>query len=219
MFSTDLSLEFAGNGQVSDNDLRLVMGVRARSEAAFSELHRLYSNRLYRTIFSITKNHADTEDVLQDTLMRAYLALDSFEGRSKLLSWLTRIAVNSSLMAPRKRRVRYEASLDSLPSSEDEILQLQVKDPGLNPEEACLQLENGLQLERAIAGLKPALRTVVQIQMSQECSMKETAQSLNLSVATVKARLHRARQRISKRMQSKARMNPPRTSTSNQRLQ
>lgn len=63
-----------------------VAAVSAESEAAFAELHRLYARRLYSTIFSIMKNHEDAEDVLQETLMRAYLALGSFECRSKLYS-------------------------------------------------------------------------------------------------------------------------------------
>ena len=62
--------------------------------------------------------------------MRAYLALGSFEGRSKLYSWLTRIAINSSLMALRKRRVRREASFEPLSCCEDEMPQLQIKISG-----------------------------------------------------------------------------------------
>ena len=61
--------------------------------------------------------------------MRAYLALGSFEGRSKLYSWLTRIAINSSLMALRKRCVRREASFEPLSCCEDDMPQFQIKDP------------------------------------------------------------------------------------------
>jgi len=196
-----------------------VVAVSAESEAAFAELHRLYARRLFSTIFSIMKNHEDAEDVLQETLMRAYLALGSFEGRSKLYSWLTRIAINSSLMALRKRRVRREASFEPLSCCEDEMPQLQIKDPSPNPEESYLQLERSLRTLNAMTELKLPLRTVLQLQMSGECSIREIARSLDLSEASVKSRLHRARRRLAKRTQSGTRILPPHTGTAGQMFQ
>ena len=193
-----------------------VAAVSAESEAAFAELHRLYARRLYSTILSIMNNHEDAEDVLQETLMRAYLALGSFEGRSKLYSWLTRIAINSSLMALRKRRVRREASFEPLSCCEDEMPQLQIKDPSPNPEESYLQLERSLRTLNAMAELELPLRTVLQIQMSRDCSIREIARSLDLSEASVKSRLHRARRRLAKRTQSGTRILPPHTGTAGQ---
>lgn len=206
MHSADVSLEFIGNELVIQSDVRLVKTAGAGSEATFSELHRLYAHRLYRTIFVITQNHEDAEDALQDALLRAYLALDTFEGRSKLFSWLTRIAINSALMTLRKHRVRREASLESLSFSEDEVPQLQVNDTRPNPEEVCLQIERTRSVARAMTKLKPALREVVQLQMSRECSMKELARTLNVSVAAVKARLHRGRRLLTKRAQDRTRI-------------
>jgi RNA polymerase sigma-70 factor, ECF subfamily len=201
MHSADLSLEHSGNEPDSHCDLVLVAAARAGSEAAFAELHRLYARRLYRTIVSITKNHDDAEDVLQDTLLRAHLALNSFEGRSKLLSWLTRIAINSSLMALRRRRVRRDANFESLSCSDDEAPPLQIKDPSPNPEEVCLQRERSLRTLKAIEDLRLPFRAVLQIQLDRECSVKEIARSLDVSVTAVKSRLHRARRRLAERMQ------------------
>jgi RNA polymerase sigma-70 factor, ECF subfamily len=201
MHSAELSFDYVANGLASQSDLRLIAAARAGSEMAFAELHRLYARRLYRKILSITKNHEDAEDVLQETLMRAYMGLASFEGKSKLISWLTRIAINSSLMSLRKRRARREASFDSSSCNEDETTQLQIKDSSPNPEEFCLQRERSRRVVHALAGLKPPLRTVVQIQLNEECSLKEIAESLNVSVAAVKARLHRARRRLAQRVQ------------------
>jgi RNA polymerase sigma-70 factor (ECF subfamily) len=214
MHSANLPFEFIGNELVSQSDFRLVEAARAGSEAAFADLHRLYAHRLYRTIFAITKNHEDAEDALQNALLRAHLALDTFEGRSKLLSWLTRISINSALMTLRKRRTSREATLESLSSSEDEVPQFQVKDPSPNPEESCLQLERARGMARAVTKLEPALREVIQLQMSRECSMKELARSLDVSVAAVKARLHRARRRIAIRTHSQMK---PRTSVAVQK--
>ena len=104
-----------GNQDAPGRDLELVAAVRAGSNAAFEELESRYSHRLYRRIQSITRNHEDAQDALQETFLRAYLALDSFEGRSQFGSWLTRIAINSALMVLRKRRSRAEVSFE--PSS------------------------------------------------------------------------------------------------------
>jgi len=213
MHSTESSLKYIENHPAVQSDLRLVMAARAGSEAAFAELHRLYAQRLYKKIFSITKNHEDAEDILQETLMRAYLALASFEGRSQLLTWLTRIAINTSLMALRKRHVRHEVHLESMTLVGDEIPELHVRDTSPNPEESCLLDERSRRTSRAIAELKPSLRTVLQIQMSQECSLKEIAGSLDVSIATVKARLYRARRRIANRLPNEVRIFSRRTLT------
>lgn len=197
MHSADLSFERTTKEPIGRSDLGLVTAARAGSHLAFAELHGRYGQRLYKRILSITKNHEEAEDVLQETMMRAYQALGSFEGRSQLISWLTRIAINTSLMALRKRRVRPEASLDFWSSREEE--EPQIKDPKPSPEESCLQHEKRSHVMQAIARLKPALRAVIQLQVSQECSMKELAGSLDVSVATVKARLHRARRRLTER--------------------
>jgi RNA polymerase sigma-70 factor (ECF subfamily) len=213
MHSANFSLRYIENRPVGQSDLGLVMAARTGSEAAFTELHRLYARRLYKKIFSITKNHEDAEDVLQETLMRAYLALASFEGRSQFLSWLTRIAINTSLMALRKRRVRHEGNFASLSLGGDEVAQLHVKDPNPNPEESCLLLETSFRTFRAISELKLPLRTVLQIQMSQECSLNEIATSLDVSVAAVKSRLYRARRRVADRTKDEVRILPSRTGT------
>jgi RNA polymerase sigma factor (sigma-70 family) len=86
----------------------IVSASPAESPVTFEELHAIYSRRLFRTIVRITKSPEDAEDALQDTLLRAHLALGTFEGRSSIYSWLTRIAVNSALMILRKRRARPE---------------------------------------------------------------------------------------------------------------
>ena len=81
------------------------------STMALDELQKEYSSRLFKTILRITKNWEDAEDALQDTFLRAYLALHGFGGRSSVYSWLTRIAINSALMVLRRSRSRPEAFL------------------------------------------------------------------------------------------------------------
>jgi RNA polymerase sigma-70 factor, ECF subfamily len=175
----------------------IVSEVLAGSHKAFAELHATYSRRLYKTIVAITRDSQDAEDALQDTFMRAHLAIDTFEGRSNIYSWLTRIAINSALMILRRKRARPEILFDPQPSASSDTAAFQVKDPALNPEEAYHQRERRTALLLAIRNLDPHLRRPLQMQMSKGASVREISRALNISKAAVKTRLHRARLRLS----------------------
>jgi RNA polymerase sigma-70 factor, ECF subfamily len=179
-----------------ERDAELVNAARAGSTSAFAELQGLYSHHLYRTIFSITKNREDTEDALQETFLRAYLALGSFEGRSTFYSWLTRIAINSALMSLRRHRARPEVSVESLSESNEDSPPFEIVDPGLNPEQICDQSQRCVKMMHAIRKLEPSLRTAIQLQLRHHCSVREIAQALDISAGAVKARLYRARRRL-----------------------
>lgn len=163
----------------------------------FEELHANYSRRLYSTIAAITKNPDDAEDVLQDTFLRACLARDTFEGRSSIYSWLTRIAINSALMVLRKRRVRSEFLFDRQPDDRGESISFEVRDSAPDPEELCVLHQHQLKTLRALRRLHPQLREPIWMQVTHGWPIKEIGRALNISDAAVKARLHRARRQLS----------------------
>jgi RNA polymerase sigma-70 factor (ECF subfamily) len=183
---------------ISRRDEELLAAVRGGSSAAFEELQKLYSNRLYKRILSITKNHEDAEDALQDTFMRAFVALNSFEGRSRLSTWLTRIAINSALMIIRRHRSYVEVSFAPPSRPGADAHEFDIRDSAPNPEEICDLKQRSKRLFRAIEQLDPISRTAIGIRITQKGSMKEIAHTLDVSVATVKARLHRARKKLAK---------------------
>jgi RNA polymerase sigma-70 factor (ECF subfamily) len=188
--------------EAEDCYAELVHAAKAGSHAAFGELQKIHSHRLYKRIVSITRSHEDAEDALQDTFLRAFLALPSFEGRSKFSTWLTRIAINSALMTIRKHRNRPEiTTIDSRRGIEDDIAAFDVCDNDLDPEQFCDQKQRCYARMRAIQRLEPKLRVPMHILVSQEHSMKELAEHLRISVASVKARLHRARKRLRDRIE------------------
>jgi len=196
-FSTTFHQE-NGHESAASRDLELVAAARAGSNAAFEELRGRYSRRLYWRIQAMTRNHEDTEDALQDTFLHAYLALDSFEGRSQFASWLTRIAINSALMVLRRRRKRAEVSFEPPSESNDLGPTMDVPDAALNPEQLYDVRQRSRSALRAVSKLKINLRIPMTTWIERECSMKEVAQTLDLSVAAVKARFHRARKQISR---------------------
>ncbi|MFC5861135.1 RNA polymerase sigma factor [Acidicapsa dinghuensis] len=177
-------------------DLALVTAAQSGSSAAFTELREIYSARIYRTILAITKIHEDAEDALQDTFLRAYLALNNFEGRANFYSWLTRIAINSALMLLRKRRGRPEISFATSADSQDALQVFEFPDAAPTPEQLCDQRQRHLRLMRAIRKLEPRLRAVIEIQMRHDCSVRDIAEMLEISEAAVKSRLYRARARL-----------------------
>jgi RNA polymerase sigma-70 factor, ECF subfamily len=183
-------------------EAELVLAAQEGSKEAFEELRKLHCKRLYATVISMTRSREDTEDVLQDTFFRAYVALKTFEGRSKFGSWLTRIAINSALMTMRKRRRRSEVLVDQLGKSEDEPFALDIRDSRLNPEQLYDQRQRCSRMLRALKTLDPKLQAPIQMRTFNECTIKEVALNLGVSLATAKTRLHRGRRRLRKSLAS-----------------
>jgi RNA polymerase sigma-70 factor, ECF subfamily len=175
----------------------IVAAAQAGSSAAFAELHSIYSGRLYQAILSITRNPHDAEEALQDTFLRAHLAIKKFEGKSKIYSWLTRIAINSALMILRNRRVRSEVLFDPQPDDRREAITFEVRDSAPNPEELCILHQHQHRTLRAIRHLSPHLRVPFRMQIMRGWSIREISRALNISEAAVKSRMHRARLRLS----------------------
>jgi len=181
-------------------DVELVAAARAGSDSAFEELQSRYSGRLYRRLRSMTGNHEDAEDALQETFLRAYLGLQFFEGRSQFGTWITRIAINSALMVLRRRRSRPEVPFEPASEYGEPVATIDVRDMALNPEQHYDVRQRSDRALRAIDKLDIKLRTPMTTWIKQDCSIKEVALSLDLPLATVKSRLHRARKRLTRSM-------------------
>jgi RNA polymerase sigma-70 factor (ECF subfamily) len=196
------SLEFEGFSASSQpeethqRDERLVLAAKTGSTTAFSELFSLYSKNVLRRTLSITGNIQDAEDAMQDTFLRAFVHLKQFDGRSKFNTWLTRVAINSSLMLLRKRRTRRETSFEFV-SPSDDVCTLEFEDARPNPEEFCDQAQRYRLIFRSIRRLPPNVRAAAEMRIIAGRSEAETAASLGISVSAVKARMFRARLRLS----------------------
>ena len=184
---------------IAAREVRMTTAPRMGSTMAFDELPKEYSSRLFRTIYRITKNWEDAEDALQDAFLRAYLARHCFEGRSSVYSWLTRIAINSALMVLRRRRSRPEALLICSFEKGDGASPPDLKDSSSNPEQVCDLRERRDYVLRAIRNLESPLRAPIEAQVAEGYSVKQVADTLNITVAAAKARLYRARVRLLER--------------------
>jgi RNA polymerase sigma-70 factor (ECF subfamily) len=181
-----------------EDDL-LVEAAQAGHEWAFVELCRRNSKRVFNTIYGVTKNREDAEDALQDSMMRAFLHLKQFDGRSSFATWFTRIGINSALMILRKRRIRLETSIDA--TAEGETWQTwQIADYSADPEKHYAGHERSLHLKRAICRLPNALRSVVERGQMEGHSMKQIARNMGISIPATKSRLARAKVALRKTM-------------------
>jgi RNA polymerase sigma-70 factor (ECF subfamily) len=182
------------------DEAELVARAKAGDGAAFSALVRHYDRRVFRMAKQITQNDDDTEDVLQETFLKAYTHLNDFQGNSKFYTWLVRIAVNEALMKLRKRRSDRTSPLDEpIDTGEDEVVrEIAVWDE--NPEMQYSREEMHAILDEAVQSLKPAYRTVFILRDIEEMSIEETAEALNLSISAVKSRLLRARLQLREKL-------------------
>lgn len=165
--------------------------LKRRDPAAFQRLVEAYSPRIYNLALKMLGNPDLAEDILQETFIKAYQAIDGFEGRAHISTWLYRIAHNAVLM-----RLRKEKSRPTLQSLEDdvELEVLSVSDEDQNaPERQLLQAELMEKMDQALGNLSEALRIAFILRDIEGLSTAETAEVLELSETAVKSRLHRAR--------------------------
>lgn len=177
-------------------DQELLRSLRDGSASAFETLQNLYSHRLFKQIVAITRNHEDAEDSLQETFLQVFRRLHTFEGRSHIATWLTRIAINTALMKVRKRRSLAEIPLERTSDADEEPVVYDLPDSTLGPEQIYEQQEQLKRLKDAVKHLGPTLRVAVNVWLTTDCSIDQTAQSLGLSVSAVKTRVSRARRQL-----------------------
>jgi RNA polymerase sigma-70 factor, ECF subfamily len=175
----------------------IVLSAQQGSHEAFEALYKLYSRRLYNTIVSVTKSPEDAEDALQDTFLRVHRAFHTFEGRSSVYSWLTRIALNSALMTLRRRRSRPEMLFDPSPEPDADTHTFETEDGAMSPERLCDLNQRWSLIFQALGSLDEPLSEPIRMQITTGASVKEIGRTLNLTEVAVKARLHRARVRLS----------------------
>jgi RNA polymerase sigma factor (sigma-70 family) len=181
-------------------DMYLVAAAKDGDPEAYAELCRRYSPQIFRTVLRITGNAADAEDTLQEALLKAYIHIRGFEGRSAFSSWLTRIAVNSALMLLRKKRSQPLFSFEN-GSETDDYKMPEPMETSHNPEESCILNAVENECVRAIRHLSPALQVVIQIRYREDASVAQIAKMLDISESAVKSRLIRARSKIRKHLE------------------
>jgi RNA polymerase sigma factor (sigma-70 family) len=177
------------------NEATLLATARSGEAVALDTLYREHAERLFRTVHRITRNREDAEDAVQDSFLRAFLHLNSFDRRSTFSTWLTRIGINSALMILRKKRNSGEISAHG--PGVDETL-WEVPDSAPNPERRFAEREQGRILRDAISNLRPTSRRALELQILENRSIEEMAAQIGISVAAAKGRVFHAKAALRK---------------------
>ena len=180
-------------------DADLVTSAQNGDTRAFDELVKRYRDKVYRLSFKILRNEDDAAEALQDAFLSAYRGLKNFKAESTFSTWLFRITTNASLMKYRKRRDNV-VSLEQSQNPSDGAEALQLPDWSTQPLDELLDSETRQVMEEGKALLDEDLRTVFTLRDEEGLSNAEVAEILDLSMAAVKSRLHRARLRLRDRL-------------------
>ncbi|HEV2865593.1 MAG TPA: RNA polymerase sigma factor [Allosphingosinicella sp.] len=180
------------------DDVALARLVAARDPEAVRLVTQRNNQRLYRAAWSILGNRADAEDAVQSAYLAAFAAIEGFEGRSSLSTWLTRIAINEALGRQRSARRRRQqldgASVTVLDDYREKLMRGSIS--GTSPDGELARAQVRSLLEKAIAGLPAEFRLVFVLREIEGLSVEQTADALGLVPGTVKTRHLRARRRL-----------------------
>lgn len=166
-----------------------VDAARRGDKQAFSRLVQAYQRPVYNLTYRMLGSTEEAEDAAQETFLRAYSRLGQYDPQMKFSTWVFSIANHHCIDRLRKRRAAY-ISIDDNP-----VLENLVEDEP-QPEHRALDNEAGMELQALISLLDPDYRTPLVLRYWEELSYEEIAQTMGVTVATVKSRLFRARQQL-----------------------
>ena len=177
-------------------DLALVERARRQDMAAYDDLMRRYQERIYATIYHMTANHEDANDLAQETFIKAFQALKSFKGDASFYTWVYRIAVNKTINFLKQRKNRTHLSLNDLDfnAEHDPDLVSLVSEKTPRRDAGLAELQE--KLNEALMKLSEAHRLVVTLHDVQGLSHEEISEIMDCNVGTVRSRLFYARQQL-----------------------
>ena len=177
-------------------DLVLVQRTQQGDLPAYDELIRRYQERIYATIYHMTGNHEDANDLAQETFIKAFTALKMFKGDSSFYTWVYRIAVNKTINFRKLRKNKSHLSLNDMDfnaETDPHMVQL-VSDKTPRREVALSELHD--KLGEAMQKLSPVHRLVVTLHDVQGLPHEEIATIMDCNIGTVRSRLFYARQQL-----------------------
>jgi len=178
----------------------MIAAVLAGEIQLYHELIRPYERSVYVMALSYMKNEADAEDVAQEAFIRAFRKLESFRAESKFSTWLISITINEARTRLRRQALVRMEPLDQLPDEDKGISPALLRDWREIPSEAVERREVRNLIQLAVEQLPDIYREVFLLRDVEELTISETAEALNISIPSVKVRLHRARMRLQKQL-------------------
>lgn len=178
------------------DEMELVNQARQGDLAAYDELVKRYQERIYATVYHMTSNHEDANDLAQEAFIKAFHALKSFKGGSSFYTWVYRIAVNKTINFLKQRKNKAQMSLDDIDfnAEHDPDLVALISDKTPRREVNLAELQEKLNV--AMQKLSEPHRLVVTLHDVQGLSHEEIAKIMECNIGTVRSRLFYARQQL-----------------------
>lgn len=196
--ATDLSA-------LDDRELAALAG--AGREGAFRELLERYERPVFSLVFRMVRDHALAEDLAQESFIRAFRAIDSYNSSYKFSNWILKIANNHAIDHLRKRSldtVSIHGSRHATDAEAESRTRLEIVDPDERPDAYVENRELAGEIEDAIGRLRPEYRTVILLRHVEGYSYDEIAETLDLPLGTVKTYIHRARNELKETLAHRA---------------
>ena len=178
------------------SDAQLIRQFKEGRQSAFNQLVIRHQRRIYTITRRMSGNHDDADDLAQEAFLAAYRALERFDERKSFIAFLSRIAINLSInhLRRRKRWRRIETR------HSEEAEQAVIGGAGAGADRQMERDQMMVRLREAIAALPPEQKAVLALQVDQEMSYREIAETLRISPGTVMSRLSRARARLRRKL-------------------
>jgi RNA polymerase sigma-70 factor (ECF subfamily) len=203
--SGSLSILAGAQVGISDEDARILRGLRAGIEEAYEELIERYEQPVYSMVYRLLGNATDACDVVQEVFLKIFRGVNSFREQSSLRTWIYRIAVNETHNHQRwfMRHGRHEVSIEEERAEHVRTIELAL-DPGPSPYDRALDSETRTMIERALTRINPDFRTAVVLRDIQNLSYEEIAEILQVSMGTVKSRILRGREALRRELSQRS---------------
>ena len=184
---------------MNEPDEVLINQALGGDQAAYRELLNRHKRTISQIIQKIVRNREETEDLVQETFMRAFHSLASYRSEYRFSTWLYKIAANCAIDFLRKKKIE-ALSLDKPVDTEDGSVGIDLPDTTFDPEQDLWEKQRRFSIDEAIDSLPEKYREVILYRHRDDQSYEEIAQILKLPVGTVKARIFRARELLKKKL-------------------
>jgi len=196
-------MELESRSMEQTSETSLVTRLRARDLTAFDDLVRIFERPVYALCFRLLGDSEEARDAAQETFLKVYRGLGGFRGEAGLKTWIYRIAVNQAMNQQRwwRRRHRDETiSLDITRGQSDTTIGNSLPGRGRSPEAQAISSERERQVMRALDEIKQEYRIALILREIEELSYEEVAETLGISIGTVKSRIARGREELRRRV-------------------
>lgn len=182
------------------DEASLIAAILAGESQLYHDLIRPYERSVYMTALSLLKNEADAEDIAQEAFLKAFRNIATFRAESKFGTWLISIAINEARGRLRRQAIIRMESLDDNSDDNTRISPALLRDWREIPLQVVEQKQIREMLQSAVLKLPDIYRQVFLLRDVEELSVAETAEVLQISISSVKVRLHRARLLLQKQL-------------------